>query len=154
MSSSSKERSKEIKIVPRQVVTPEHLLNSERVVKLLYVLNRYGEISEKGIQHLLYEMKQRGADFGYSFFKMGDSVVSKQLRDDVTGLLYLELLETKHPGKKFVVTSKGKDELEKRVGLLSEDFKALCDKLVEELKGLVASIDAEQEYRTLRQTRR
>lgn len=151
MSQSGQEKkSKEFKLEPKLVITPEQVLSNDRIVKLLYLLEAYGEISEKACYHLIYELKQRGLDIGYTFFKLGDSVSSKQLREDITSLLYLELLETKGRAKKLVVTSKGKEELSKRLSQLPEDFKEKASKLVEEVRPVVASIDAESEYKQIK----
>jgi hypothetical protein len=148
--SGQEKKSKEFKLEPKLVITPEQVLSNDRIVKLLYLLEAYGEISEKACYHLIYELKQRGLDIGYTFFKLGDSVSSKQLREDITSLLYLELLETKGRAKKLVVTSKGKEELSKRLSQLPEDFKEKASKLVEEVRPVVASIDAESEYKQIK----
>jgi hypothetical protein len=148
--SGQEKKSKEFKLEPKLVITPEQVLSSDRIVKLLYLLEAYGEISEKACYHFIYELKQRGLDIGYTFFKLGDSVSSKQLREDITSLLYLELLETKGRAKKLVVTSKGKEELSKRLSQLPEDFKEKASKLVEEVRPVVASIDAESEYKQIK----
>jgi hypothetical protein len=148
--SGQEKKGKEFKLEPKLVITPEQVLSNDRIVKLLYLLEAYGEISEKACYHFIYELKQRDLDIGYTFFKLGDSVSSKQLREDITSLLYLELLETKGRAKKLVVTSKGKEELGKRLSQLPEDFKEKASKLVEEVRPVVASIDAESEYKQLK----
>lgn len=151
MSQSGQEKkSKEFKLEPKLVITPEQVLSTDRIVKLLYLLESYGEISEKACYHLIYELKQKGLDIGYTFFKLGDSVSSKQLREDITSLLYLELLETKGRTKKLVLTSKGKEELSKRQAQLPDEFKEKALKIVEEVRPIVASIDAESEYKQIK----
>lgn len=150
MSSAGQEKkSKEFRLEPRTVISMESLLSSERVIKLIYILNTYGEISEKGVYHLVHELKERGLDLGYVFFKIGDNISSKQLREDLTSLLYLELLETKGRAKKLVLTSKGREELRNRIATLSEEFRERATKLIEDLRGIVASIDAETEFKQI-----
>jgi len=148
--SGQEKKSKEFKLEPKLVITPEQVLSTDRIVKLLYLLESYGEISEKACYHLIYELKQKGLDIGYTFFKLGDSVSSKQLREDITSLLYLELLETKGRTKKLVLTSKGKEELSKRQAQLPDEFKEKALKIVEEVRPIVASIDAESEYKQIK----
>jgi len=143
-------KSKEFKLETRAVISLDQLLSQDRVLKLLFLLDSYGEISEKACYHLLYELKQRGVDLGYSFFKVGDSVSSKQLREDLTGLLYLELLETKGRAKKLVLTSRGREELGKRMDRLPQDFQEKAKKAIEELRPLIASVDAESELRQIK----
>lgn len=150
MSSTGQEKkSKEFRLEPKVVIPIESLLSSERIIKLLYTLEAYGEISEKGIYRLVYELKQRGLDLGYAFFRIGESFSSKQLREDITGLLYLELLETKGRAKKLVLTSRGREELRGRAHNLPEDFREKATKYVEELRGMIASIDAETEFKQI-----
>lgn len=151
MSSTGQEKKgKEFKLETKQVVTLEQLLSVDRILKLLFLLEKYGEISEKACYHFVHELKERGLDVGYTFFKIGDSVSSKQLREDITGLLYLELLETKGRAKKLVLTTKGREELNRRLSMLPAEFKEKAEKLVEDVRAIIASIDAESEYKQIK----
>lgn len=143
-------KGKEFKLEPKMVISLEQVLSNDRMIRLLYLLDIYGEISERAIYHFMYELKQRGLDLGYNFFKVGDSIASKQLREDITSLLYLEILETKGRAKKLVLTSRGKEELNKRASQITVDFKEKAQRLIEEVRPIIASIDAESEYKQLK----
>ncbi len=140
---SAEKKSKEIKIETRQVVTPEQVMKNERIMKLLYVIWLYGEISEKGLIHLVHELKEAGIDLGYKFFKIGGTITSKQLREDMLSLLYVDFVETVGRAKKLRITGMGKEALEKFK--LPEEETEKLKKEIENLRGKIAAIDAEVE---------
>ncbi len=145
MSASSK--SKELKIVTRHVVTLDDVKKSEEKLKLLYVIKCYGEISERALHHLIYELKNAGLDLGYDFTVIGGVPTSKKLREDVIALLYVGLLETNPRNKKLRVTSLGNEVLEQCK--VSEDFAKNAESAVESVRSKVMSIDAEVELATM-----
>lgn len=142
-SSGSEKKSKEIKFETRHVIKADQVVKNQRMMKLLYLIQTYGEISEKALNYLVYELKEKELDLGYGFLKIGNTITSKQLKDDVLALLYVDFLETVGRAKKFKVTSMGRESLEKTT--LPEEDKEKIKKLVDEIRPKIASIDAEVE---------
>ena len=140
---SGEKKGKEIKFETRHVITPEQVTKNERLMKLLYIVNTYGDISEKALHYMIYELKEIGIDLGYQFFKIGNVITSKQLKDDIVALLYVDFVETVGRAKKFRVTGMGKEALEK--ASFSEEFIEKVKKKVEEIRPKIATIDAEVE---------
>ena len=141
------QKSKELKLVTKQVITPDALKEDKRKQQLLYILNVLNGISEKGLITALYEMKQKGLDLGYNFTVLGNNVFSPQVKEDLTTLLYLGLVENEQ-GKRLKVTSNGLELLEK---LQFEDaFKNQVASVWNEVKTKVQAIDQEQKLRTQR----
>lgn len=136
-------KGKEIKFETRQIITPEQVMRNERLMKLLYIVGTYGEISEKALHTLIHDLKEAGIDLGYQFFKIGNVITSKQLKDDVVSLLYVDFLETVGRAKKFRVTGMGREALDKTS--LPTEFVDKVKKKVEELRAKIAAIDAEVE---------
>ena len=143
MSAPSEKKSKEIKIETKHVVKPEDIVKNERIMKLLLIMDIYGDISEKGLINLVYELKEQGYDLGYSFFKIGDTITSKQLREDMLSLLYVDFVETIGRAKKLRVTGFGREALTK--ASLSEEERSKIKSLIDKIRPKIASIDAEVE---------
>lgn len=145
MSSSSgqEKKSKELKLEAKQLITKEQVMQVPRLMKLLKLIDMQGEISEKGLNYLVFKLKDKGIDFGYKFFKVADAIVSKNLKEDIISLLYVEFLETVGRAKKLKLTSMGKEALS-AVSLPENEIDEM-KKAVEELKGEVAMIEAEVE---------
>ena len=146
MSKSTTGKSKELKIVTRHVITVQDIEKDPKKVKLLYIISEIGGISEKALQYLLYYMKEEGYDLGYNFVMLGQFPSSKEILNDSLALRYVGLLET-NPRKKLVITSLGKEFLEKHADKIPEEEKEKIKKLIEELRIKIAPIDAEVELR-------
>lgn len=139
-------KSKEIKIVTKQVVTLEDVKRDKNKVRLLYVVSLFGEISDKALQYLLSEMKNRGHDVGYEFAVVGGAPASKELSSDLLALKYTGLVETS-ASKKNAISSLGREFLEKHGDALTSEEREAIKKLVEELRAKVKPIDVEVELR-------
>ncbi len=147
MSQPGAQKSKELKLVTKQVVTPDVLKDDKRKQQLLYVLNVLNGISEKGLIQALYEMKQKGLDLGYNFVTLGNNVFSPQLKEDLTALLYLGLVENEQ-GKRLKVTSNGLEQLEKLQ--FDDAFKSQVTSIWNEIKTKIQAIDQEQKLKMRR----
>ncbi len=145
-------KSKEIKIEARKVITPEEISKNKRMMKLLHIIGAYGSLTEKALNHLIYIMKEKGLDLDYRFFKIGNSIASKELREDILSLLYVDFIETHGRAKKIRLTSAGKEVLEKNP--LPEEEEERIHKLVEEARPQVSAIDAEVELYQMSSRRR
>ncbi len=151
---SKPSKSKELKIITRHVITIDDIKKDPRKVKLLYIISTTSGISEKALQYLLYYMKEEGYDLGYKFVMLGAVPSSKEILNDTLALRYVGLLET-NPRRKLVVTSLGKEFLEKEGSkYISDDEKDQIRKLVEELRVKIAPIDAEVELMSRPRRRR
>ncbi len=152
---SSSTKSKELKIITRHVITLDDIKNDPRKIKLLYIIDTVGGISEKALQHLIYYMKNSEYDLGYDFILLGNTPSSKMLHNDIVALLYVGLIET-NPRRKLVTTSLGKEFLEKVKDNIPEDEKENIKKLIDDLRIKIAHIDMEVElsYRAARRRRR
>jgi hypothetical protein len=89
----SQTKSKELKLVTKQVVTPDSVKEDKRKLQLLYLISNFDGISEKALLYAISELKNRGLDLGYNIVTLGNNVTSPQVKDDLTALLYLGLLE-------------------------------------------------------------
>ncbi len=152
MSKSTGSKSKEIKIVTRHVITIDEVEKDLRKIKLLYIISVVGDISEKALQYLLYEMKEKGYDLEYGFTLVGNIPTSKELFNDLLALKYTGLVET-NPSRKLIVSSLGREFLEKNVNKITEEERDEIKKLIDELRVKVRPIDVEVEMR-FRRTRR
>jgi hypothetical protein len=153
MSQSGQEKkSKEIKIETRKVITPEQVLKNKRMMRLLHVINAYGSLTEKALNHLVFMLKEKGLDLGYNFFKIGTAIASKDLKEDMLALLYVDFLETAGRAKKLRVTSAGREALESHP--LPEEESSMLKKLIDELRPQISSIDAEVELYHISSRRR
>ncbi len=152
---TSSSKSKELKIITRHVITIDDIKNDLRRIKLLYIINTIGGISEKALQHLIYYMKDLEYDLGYDFIVLGTTPSSKMLHNDIVALLYVGLIET-NPRRKLVTTSLGKEFLEKVKDSISDEEKETIKKLIDDLRIKIAPIDMEVElsYRSARRRRR
>uniref|UniRef100_A0A7J3ZLG8 Uncharacterized protein n=1 Tax=Fervidicoccus fontis TaxID=683846 RepID=A0A7J3ZLG8_9CREN len=145
MSSSAPEKRKELKLEVRHVITPEQVMKNERQARLLQVIQAYGDISEKGLIHLVYELKEHGIELGYTFSRIGNVITSKQLKDDILALLYVGFVETVGRAKKLRLTSMGQEALQKLETPAPEEIK----KGIEKVRAKIAAIDAEIELQHL-----
>ncbi len=153
MSKSSASKSKELKIITRHVITIKDIEKDPRKIKLLYIINQVGGISEKALQYLIYYMKEKGYDLGYSFVMLGDMPSSKGVINDTLALRYVGLAET-NPRRKIVTTSLGKEFLDKHKDVIPDEEKDEIKKLAEELRPHIAPIDAEVEVMSRPRRRR
>lgn len=69
-------KSKDVKLVTKQVITPDVLKEDKRKVKLLYIIKVLGGASEKALVTALNEMKEKGLDLGYQFNIIGGNIFS------------------------------------------------------------------------------
>ncbi|MET1159954.1 MAG: hypothetical protein ABWW65_03245 [Thermoprotei archaeon] len=153
MSKPSSTKSKEIKIITKHVVTLQDIEKDLRKIKLLYIMSEFGEISEKALQYLLYEMKNKGYDLGYNFTVVGRVPTSKELFNDLIALKYTGLVET-NAIRKLVISSLGREFLEKHSSKISDEEKNNIKNLIEELRVKVKPIDVEVEMMFKRGRRR
>ncbi|MFZ8791408.1 MAG: hypothetical protein ACO2OS_03900 [Thermosphaera aggregans] len=147
------EKSKEVKIIAKQVFTLSDIEKNPRALKLLYIINNVGSISEKALQYLLYHMRESGVDFKYAFTTIGGVPSSRELLNEILSLKYVGLLESL-PNRKIVLTGLGKEFLASRLNALSEEEKNLLNKALEEAKPKIVPIDAEVDIKLKRQSRR
>jgi len=147
------EKSKEVKIIAKQVFTLSDIEKNPRALKLLYIINNVGSISEKALQYLLYHMRESGVDFKYAFTTIGGVPSSRELLNEILSLKYVGLLESL-PNRKIVLTGLGKEFLASRLNALSEEEKNLLNKALEEVKPKIVPIDAEVDIKLKRQSRR
>ena len=140
-------KSKELKIMARQVVTAEDVSKSRRSVILLHIVKRLGEVSEKGLTHLLYKMKEKGVDVGYNFVKIGKVIGSNELHQEIMDLLYVGLIERIPSKNKLRITSDGEEFLEKKVKVDEEEVSRILS-LVDQLKSNINVIEAEAEMKS------
>ncbi len=146
--SASGGKTKELKIITRHVITVDDVKKSKNMKIILHIVKHLGEISEKGLTRLLYEMKEKGVDVGYQFVKIGKVVGSKDLHQDIMDLLYVGLLERNPAKNKLRLTPDGEEFLEK-YGLPEEEIKPILS-LVDQLKPVIEPIEAEVEMRRRR----
>lgn len=139
-------KSKEVKIVTRQVVTLSDVAKEPRRLKLLYVISIYGPITEKALNQLLHELKDKGIDLKYSFINVGKTPISRDLVNDITMLKYTGLVEVNN-SRKLTLSSLGKEFLEKNLGLISEVEREALKNAVNELKPKIKATDLEIEIK-------
>ena len=113
MSQPNQQKSKDLKIVSKQVISPNVINEDKRKLQLLYILKQVNKLTEKSIILLLYELKQKGIDLGYQFNVIGNNVFSSMIKEDLTSLLYLGLIENDPISKKISVSNNGIEVLEK-----------------------------------------
>ncbi|MCQ4350139.1 MAG: hypothetical protein NO126_04685 [Sulfolobales archaeon] len=146
----SQTKSKELKLVTKQVVTSDSVKEDKRKLQLLYLISNFDGISEKALIYTISELKNKGLDLGYNIVTLGNNVTSPQVKDDLTALLYLGLLENDQ-AKMLKVSSNGKDFLESNP--VDEAFKNQLTSLIQELKEKIKAIDEEQRLRSRRRGR-
>ncbi|MEM3163403.1 MAG: hypothetical protein QXN38_03260 [Desulfurococcaceae archaeon] len=143
-SSTSTTKSKELKIVTKYVATLDDVKNDLRKLKVLYIISFFNDISEKALQHLIYNMKERDYQLYQDFMVISGAPFSKALKNDLTILLYVGLLET-NVKKKLSLTSLGREVIRECLEKVPSIDKDSISKLVSELKPKIALIDAEVE---------
>jgi hypothetical protein len=146
----SQTKSKELKLVTKQVVTSDSVKEDKRKLQLLYLISNFDGISEKALLYAISELKNKGLDLGYNIVTLGNNLTSPQVKDDLTALLYLGLLENDQ-AKMLKVSSNGKDFLESNP--VDEAFKNQLTSLIQELKEKIKAIDEEQRLRSRRRGR-
>ncbi|MGB9725125.1 MAG: hypothetical protein ACP5LZ_03665 [Fervidicoccaceae archaeon] len=151
-SSGQEKKGKEVKFETKQLITREQVMQNQRLMKLLKIIDLVGEITEKGLNFLMYKLNERGISLGYKFFAVGNAVVSKSLKDDVISLLYVEFLETVGRSKKLRPTSMGKEALS-MVQFQEPEIEEI-KKAIEELKGELIMIEAESELGGMQRKKR
>lgn len=151
---SAPQKSKELKVFSKQVITIDQIKKDVRKLKLLRIIDVLEEISEKALTHLIYLIqKEKGIDLGYKFFLVAGNPSSKQLLDDIFALLYVGLIETNPRNKKLRLTSIGKEFLEQVTTIPEEEFSPIKS-AIEELKSKIQLVDAEVELLGSRSRRR
>jgi hypothetical protein len=139
---SGAEKSKDVKIVTRHVVTLSEVEKNPRLVTLLYIVSlAKSGISEKALVNLVYLMRENGFNLGYNFVVVGNTPTSKDLLGDLTLLKYIGLVEVAG-NKKLVVTSLGRELLSKVAPVISSQEDTI-KKLYEALYPKVAPVDVE-----------
>ncbi len=141
MSQPGQQKSKELKTVSKQVITPSVLNEDKRKLQLLYIIKQVNKLTEKSIITLLYELKQKGIDLGYQFNVIGNNVFSPMIKEDLTSLLYLGLIEIDSVNKKISVSNNGLEMIEKNQ--LEEEFKNKLNQAINEIKTKIIAIDEE-----------
>lgn len=139
-------RSKEVKIVTKQVVSLSDVSRDPRRVKLLYVISTYGPITEKALNQLIYELKEKGIDLKYGFSNIGKTPVSRDLGNDITMLKYTGLIEVNN-FRKLTLSSLGKEFLEKNMEAIGEVERETLKNVVNELKPKIKATDLEIEIK-------
>jgi len=137
---SQQTKSKELKIVTRPVITLDSVKSNKRAMKVLYLISELGSVTEKGLSYVIKELSSLGVDLGYRFIDIAGVPTSKELRDDITAMLYVGLLESGQ-GKRVSVTSQGKEVLS-QIQLDQEYVETIKSKLPE-IKTKLATILAE-----------
>lgn len=139
---SSQQKTKELKIVTKPVITLDAIKKDERKRKLLNIIKAYGEISEKALVHLIYLLKtEKGLDLNYNFTTIAGVPSSKSVKEDLMALLYVGLLEINPRNRRIRLTSLGKEFLINNP--LPEDIIKNITNFVNELKTKVISYDVE-----------
>lgn len=136
-------KSKELKIVSKQVINPTILKEDKRKLRLLYIIKSLGSVSERGLIVLLYEGSQKGLNLEYTFNVIGNNVFSPSIKEDLTSLLYLGYIESDPVTRKLKVSSNGEEALEQNKESIDEAFKTLFSQILNELKTKIAALDEE-----------
>jgi len=124
---------KDLKIVTVHVVTRDRVIKNERQMNLLWLIDKFGPLHERTLQHLIHKIQELGVDLGYKDFSIvGGVPYSPTLKSDIVALLYVGFVETEpNMYRKLRVTNDGKEALEKYAvpgGLaekISENFEEL-----------------------------
>jgi len=147
--SQPQQKTKELKITTRHVVTVDNVANDPRKLKLLHIIKHLGSVSEKALTHLVYWLQsENGISLGYNFISISGIPSSTQLREDINILLYLGLIEADTLSRKLKLTSNGLEFID-RHGLSQEVITPLL-KAVDDLKSKVIPLDAEIDLITKR----
>ncbi|QGA54990.1 DUF1411 domain-containing protein [Sulfolobus sp. E5-1-F] len=141
MSQPGQQKSKDVKMVSKQVISSNIINEDKRKLQLLYIIRQIGKLTEKSIIMLLYELKQKGIDLGYQFNVIGNNVFSLMAKEDLTSLLYLGLIENDPISKKIGISSNGIEMLDK--AQIEEDFKNKLAQALNEIKTKILAYDEE-----------
>lgn len=144
-------KSKEVKIVVRQVITLDDIAKDTRKIKLLYILSEYGPISEKTIHNLVYELRNKGLDLNYEFHSVARNIISRDLNNDLLSLKYTGLIEVDNR-RRIVVSTLGREFLNKNIDKMIEEEREAMKNAINELKPKLKPIDFEVEDK-LRKTK-
>lgn len=142
--SQQQSKSKDLKIVARPVVSIEQVKSNQKAVRLLHLMYVIEKVSEKNLLTVLKELRDAGLDIGYNIVSILGSLVSKDLKEDLTTLLYLGLLETRQQNRVLSLTSLGREFIEKNMD------KELIEKIrskIEEIKPKISILLVESELR-------
>ncbi|MEB3756753.1 MAG: hypothetical protein GSR79_07860 [Desulfurococcales archaeon] len=146
---------KDFKLVTFKVITIDQVLKNERLMGLLYLLSKFKELNEKTIYHLVHEVQEKGYNLDYSFFIVGGHPNSKQLKDDLVALMYVDLIEAEPRTKKVKLTGQGLDVIEKHAKEMPADKRSLIGNIIDEIKKKIMILDNEVDLEmTLRKNRR
>ncbi|ACP36086.1 conserved hypothetical protein [Sulfolobus islandicus L.S.2.15] len=141
MSQPGQQKSKDVKMVSKQVISTNIINEDKRKLQLLYIIRQIGKLTEKSIIMLLYELKQKGVDLGYQFNVIGNNVFSLMAKEDLTSLLYLGLIENDPVSKKIGISNNGIEILDKTH--IEEDFKNKVAQALNEIKTKILAYDEE-----------
>ncbi|ACP38674.1 MAG: DUF1411 domain-containing protein [Saccharolobus sp.] len=141
MSQPGQQKSKDVKMVSKQVISTNIINEDKRKLQLLYIIRQIGKLTEKSIIMLLYELKQKGVDLGYQFNVIGNNVFSLMAKEDLTSLLYLGLIENDPVSKKIGISNNGIEILDKTQ--IEEDFKNKVAQALNEIKTKILAYDEE-----------
>ncbi|MEM1644425.1 MAG: hypothetical protein QXL96_00915 [Ignisphaera sp.] len=143
-SSTTQQKTKELKTFSAQIITQEHIKKDKRKLLLLSIIKTCGEISEKGLIHLIAMLKEeKGINLGYTVLKIGPRIVVRELQEDTKALLYTGLIEVNPKNKKLRVTSIGNEFLDKvSPSTVVENLSNILQ-AVEELKPKILPLDEE-----------
>lgn len=133
---------KELKIVSKQVINPNIIVEDKRKLNLLYLIKQFGAISEKGLLVFVQELKNKGFDLGYNIITISTNTYSPMLKEDITSLLYLGFIEIDQQTKRLRITNKGIEILEN--AQIDEVLKNITSQFLAEIKPKITAI--EQEY--------
>jgi len=148
LSQPGQTKSKELKIVSKQVITQDAVKGDKRKIQLLYFLKSVGGASEKALVSALYELKEKGIDLGYQFNIIGSNIFSPMIKEDLTTLLYLGLIENDVQSKKLKLTNNGIEFLESQQ--MDEDFKNQLASVLNDIKMKIQAIDEENRLKMRR----
>lgn len=143
---------KELKIVTVQVVTRDKVVKNQRQMGLLYIISALGPLHERTLQDVVKHLKDLGADLGYEFRKVGDSMYSFDVKNDVIALTYVGFVEADPSRKKYRVTGEGMEALDKHgapPGLVK-----VVEENRENLKNLVALLNSQVDLQLKRRVER
>ncbi|BBD72502.1 hypothetical protein HS1genome_0891 [Sulfodiicoccus acidiphilus] len=146
-------KSKELKIVKKQVINPTVVNEDRRKARLLFVIKQIAPVSEKGLLSLLSLLKEKGIDVEYQFTTLPNgSLISPQFKEDLTSLLYLELLESDPRDKRLKLSSQGEDTI--ATIAIDDEFKSKVLPAIDELRPKVQAIDQELNLKMRAERRR
>jgi hypothetical protein len=143
LSQPGQTKTKELKTITKQVITPSVLKEDKKKVQLMYIIKLFGGISERALISLLYEASQKGLDLGYKFNVIGNNVFSPMIKEDLTSLLYLGLIESDPVNKKLKLSTNGEEALEENQAVIDDNFKNQLNQILSEIKSKIVAIDEE-----------